>query len=222
MTRCTLKVSRDIMINLYLHTTSAPFTDFSDQLNKLPIAIQKHILKRKQKRKRDVSLRGYLLLQKALLKGFGTELKQLTFLQSGKPIIRNQNIHFNISHSGNLVGVAISKTGTIGLDIEKFRKFKNIDSAFAFFSKLEQKAILTSDSPDKKLIELWSKKEAFIKTTGGQMFDMSNHTDVRFLTTNWKGKDYFFHAIPKFADYEIWITSSFPTKNILINLVDCL
>jgi 4'-phosphopantetheinyl transferase len=208
------------MINLYLHTSSIPVTDFSSQLCKLPQTVQKHILKRKQKSKRDISLRGYLLLQKALLKDFSTELNPLTFLASGKPVIVNQNIHFNISHSGNLVGVAISRTGTLGLDIEKFRKIKKIESSFAFFSKVEQKAILTAEFPDKKLIELWSKKEALIKAVGGEMFEMSNYTDIRFSTTTWAEESYYFHAVPTSFDGEIWITSSFPVKKIITTQVE--
>ena len=204
------------MIHLYLHSTLCPILDFSEKLNKLPLTVQKHILRRKQKIKKEISLRGYVLLQKALQKDFGIELDQLTFLPSGKPVIKDQNIFFNISHSGNLVGVAISRSGTIGLDIEKFRKFEKIESSFAFFSKVEQQAILDAELPDEKLIELWSKKEAFVKAIGGEMFEMSNYTDVRFSTTFWIREPYYFHSIPTKFKGQIWLTSSFPTKNIHI------
>ncbi len=210
------------MINLYLHSISSPLSNFEQQLAKLPAPIQNHILKRKRKSKQEISLSGYLLLQKALQKDFGRTLDQVTFLDSGKPVFEGEPIHFNISHSGNLVGVAISKKGLLGLDMEQFRKFKNIEAAFSFFSKVEQEAILLADFPEQKLIEFWSKKEAFIKALGGQMFDMAGNTDVRFLSTSWRNETYFFYPIEQNFDGFIWIASSFSTNNIVITQVENL
>ena len=210
------------MINLYLHTITAPLSNFEQQLAKLPTTIQSHILKRKRKSRKEISLRGYLLLQKALQKKFGMKLDQVTFLDSGKPVFEGEPIHFNISHSGNLVGVAISKKGVLGLDIEQFRKFKKIEASFSFFSKVEQEAILSADFPEQKLIEFWSKKEALIKALGGQMFDMAGDTDVRFSSTSWLNETYFFYPIQQKFDGFIWVASSFSTNNIVVTQIENL
>ena len=167
-------------------------------------------------------MRGYLLLQHALQEDFGINLEGVMFLDSGKPILKGQSIHFNISHSGNLVGVAISKIGVLGLDIEQYRKFEKVESAFSFFSAVEQKAILNAEMPNRKLIEFWSKKEALVKAVGGQMFDMSALTDIRHSSTSWLGLTYFLYTIQHEYDNYIWIASSFPCNNITTKQVKSL
>lgn len=202
-------------MNLYLHTINTPLDNFDRSLERIPSFIQRRILRKKQQKKRDSSLIAYLMLQQALLNDFGLKLGQMEYLDSGKPVFTQEDIHFNISHSHNLVGVAISKAGRLGLDIEGFRKFENVQSAFSFFSLVEQKAILDDENPDWKLIEFWSKKEALVKAVGGQMFDMAAHTDIRFSTTTWKNEKFHFHHIPHPFDGFIWIASSFSTNTIV-------
>jgi phosphopantetheinyl transferase len=203
------------MIHLYLYRLSSPVPDLGSRTNTLPLVLRQHILKKKQKHKREISLLGYLLLQKALREDFNAGLGQIKILASGKPVLENKNFHFNISHSGNIVGVAISKKGPVGFDIQQFREFDKIESSFAFFSKAEQEAILAAELPKRKLIELWSKKEAFVKAVGGQMFEMSAHTDISSSFSIWSGGTYFFHPLPIKFDGYAWLASSFPINKIL-------
>lgn len=202
------------MINLYFSTPLSNPLYF----NKLPLAIQQRIARRK--RNKNLSITGYYILQQVLERDFGVDLKNLSFLPSGKPILEGQEIHFSISHSQNLVGVAISRVGEIGLDIESFRKFERIDAAFSFFSSVEQDYILAAPQPERTLIELWSKKEALIKAMGSQMFDDAAKTDVRLVTTNYKEQFFFFTPI-KIANHhifhgEIWLASSFPVDKFIV------
>lgn len=209
------------MLYLFLHPVTSLSNTFDQLLEQLPIVIQNRILKKKQQKKRESSLLGYILLQRALIQHFDTNLEAITFLSSGKPILKlnNQALSFNISHSKNLVGVVLGKGADLGLDIEAFRKFEKVESAFSFFSQVEQKAILAASDPDWKLIELWSKKEALVKAVGGKMFDMAAYTDVRFDITSWKGNNYQLSCI----DYEfegfIWVASSLSIENITIKIV---
>lgn len=178
------------------------------------------ILRRKQQKKRDTSLQGYCLLQQALQEDFGTSLDEITFLKSGKPVFQGQSIFFNISHSGNLVGVVISTLGVVGLDIEQFRRFEKVETAFSFFSQVEQEVIIAAANPQRKLIEFWSKKEALVKAVGGRMFDMASLTDVRFSKTSWKKNIYFFYQVQHDFDGFIWVASSFSSANITTNTVE--
>jgi 4'-phosphopantetheinyl transferase len=181
----------------------------------LPLILRQHILRKKNKHKKEISLIGYLLLQKVLREDFDTGLGQIKILTSGKPVLKNKSFHFNISHSGNIIGVAVSKKGPIGLDIQQFRGFEKIESSFSFFSKTEQEAILAAERPKRKLIELWSKKEAFVKAVGGQMFEMSAHTNICSSFSTWSGCTYFFHPLPIKFDGYAWLASSFPVNEIL-------
>ena len=209
------------MLYLFLY----PFTNitepFDQLLEQLPVIIQDRIRKKKQQKKRECSLLGYILLQRALIQYFDTNLEAITFLSSGKPILqlKDRSLSFNISHSKNLVGVVIGEGNTLGLDIEAFRKFDKVESAFSFFSSVEQKAILTAQNSDWKLIELWSKKEALIKAIGGRMFDMAAHTDVRFENTLWEGNTYKLSRIDYDFEGFIWVASSLSIDNISIKNV---
>ena len=205
------------MIKIYF---SKPLNT-SSSLHKLPLVLQQHIAKRKQKHKQLLSLTGYWMLQQVLEKDFGTTLASLVFWDSGKPVLNGQDIYFSISHSKNLVGLAISTLGNIGLDIEPFRKFEKIESAFSFFSKAEQDFILATPQPERSLIELWSKKEALIKALGSQMFDDASKTDVRFSTGTCVGQHFFFKSIFAGTQYdfdgEIWVAASFPIDKVHID-----
>jgi len=210
------------MTNLYLQPNVAPIPDIDHYLALLPASIQARILRRKQKTKRDTSLQGYLLLQQALREDFNTDLNQIKFLQSGKPVFQGQPLFFNVSHSGNLVGVAISRAGVLGLDIEQFRRFEKVETSFSFFSEVEQAAILAAKNPQRKLIEFWSKKEALVKAVGGRMFDMAALTDVRDTKTTWKNDTFFFYQIQHEFDGFIWVASSFSSPNITTKILEFL
>lgn len=212
------------MIYLFLHPTTVPIDHFDELIEQLPLVLQQRILKKKQQRKRESSLLGYILLQRVLEHYFEASLETITFLSSGKPILKlaNQSLSFNISHSNNLVGLVIGEKDTLGLDIEAFRKFETVESSFSFFSPVEQDAILAASDSDWKLIEFWSKKEALVKAVGGRMFDMAAYTDVRFETAVWEGKTYQFSCINYDFKGFIWLAYSLPVCNIIVKNVQDL
>jgi phosphopantetheinyl transferase len=212
------------MLYLFLHPAIDLTNRFDELIEELPLVIQERILRKKQRKKRESSLLGYILLQRMLEHYFDANLETITFLSSGKPILKltNQSLSFNISHSNNLVGLVIGDESSLGLDIEAFRKFENVESSFSFFSPVEQAAILAASDSDWKLIEFWSKKEALVKALGGQMFDMAAYTDVRFETTVWEGKKYQFHRINYDFKGFIWVAASAPICNVIVKKVQDL
>lgn len=83
----------------------------------------------------------------------------------GKPFISNiPNIHFNISHTNNVLVVAFSKSN-IGIDVEKINSF-NFKIAERFFTVPERNYIINNSNQNLAFYEIWTKKEAYIKFTG--------------------------------------------------------
>lgn len=77
----------------------------------------------------------------------------------------NQDIHFNISHSGNwiVVGFGISE---IGIDVEKMEEI-DLSGVASFFTKEEQ-LFLTADRKNRLIdfYKIWTAKESYMKYTG--------------------------------------------------------
>lgn len=113
---------------------------------------------------KKLSILSEIVLKKAL-----TDLKiksdiELTYNQYQKPYLKNNEIYFNISHSGEYVICAISND-EVGCDIELI---KDIDMKIAnkFFNDNEYKAIINSNSQLDTFYRIWTLKESFMKNLG--------------------------------------------------------
>lgn len=117
---------------------------------------------------------GDILLRYALLNANNDLSKvSLCYSEYGKPSIKNGNIHFNLSHSKNLIVLGIAKQ-ELGIDILCERRI-NEDFIRFFFSKEEQ--IYLDDLTGEKSDYYWNAlcyKEAYIKRIGGQIIDLKN------------------------------------------------
>lgn len=82
----------------------------------------------------------------------------------GKPALRSGEFEFNISHSGDLVAVAVSDM-PLGLDIQT-PKPCNIRLAIRFFSADEAAALEQSTDKGAYFTKLWCCKESYIKALG--------------------------------------------------------
>jgi len=95
--------------------------------------------------------------------------------QNKKPLLNaNDNLHFNISHSGDWILIAISDF-PVGVDVEK------IDDDFSYqevlslnFSKEEIEFIENSKHPRNNFYLLWTRKEALMKATAKGIDDKLN------------------------------------------------
>lgn len=85
--------------------------------------------------------------------------------QHGKPIIENAGLHFNISHSNDMVVVAICKKASLGIDIQLEKRFSS-KLLPKVFTDSEQEAFKTSPNQSSFFFDIWSKKEAAVKATG--------------------------------------------------------
>lgn len=99
---------------------------------------------------------------------------------SGKPWLvseegvdeQGDKLHFNLTHTERLLGVAVSRGGLVGLDAEsssRLTKFNPVDLARRRFSTREF-AVLTGfenlAEQTRLFIRLWCLKEAYVKATG--------------------------------------------------------
>ena len=83
--------------------------------------------------------------------------------EHGKPYFKNlPDFHFNISHSTDILAVAISD-GKVGIDIEKLRT-PDLRIAKRFCE--DEQAYVTETDPKNRFFEVWTKKEAYLKYKG--------------------------------------------------------
>lgn len=95
---------------------------------------------------------------------------RVTRTGTGKPVI-TQGIHFNVSHSGDLILMAISDERAVGVDVERKRDVHRVDALLGrWLSTEEQKEFSQlrgrGVSPSDAFLRLWSLKEARLKALG--------------------------------------------------------
>lgn len=89
---------------------------------------------------------------------------------TGKPVL-TEGIHFNVSHSGDLILLAISDTRAVGVDVERRREVDRVaalvsrwlsDAERRDFDRLCERGASSSDA----FLRVWSLKEARLKALG--------------------------------------------------------
>jgi len=115
------------------------------------------------------SLLGELLARRLLATGLKIDSKEVIFEvgPNGKPaLLGKNNLHFNISHSGQWVVCAIAHV-PVGVDVERLRPV-NPGLAQRFFTPQEFSMLqeLPVDERTARFIELWTLKESFLKAIG--------------------------------------------------------
>ena len=128
-----------------------------------------YILKTTEKNKKAVSKIAYDFVCNLAMKKLKINQKpRLTCESSGKPFFEDYpNFHFNISHSENLIAVAVADS-PVGVDIEKKRD-ANLKIAQRFFTEEEKNFVKDSDS----FFYVWTRKEALLKKMGEGLKDIS-------------------------------------------------
>jgi 4'-phosphopantetheinyl transferase len=87
----------------------------------------------------------------------------------GKPMLVGGALHFNLSHSGDQMLIAVSPDHQVGIDVEHIHSIENIDRIVQdFFAPREIEAFLGLPETHKQaaFFATWARKEAFIKALG--------------------------------------------------------
>lgn len=100
----------------------------------------------------------------------------------GKPSLKTDYnyppIHFNISHSGDILILAFSMNASIGIDVEIVRNISELNGVINMAcTDFEQETIknLKRSEQNNHFLKLWTSKEAFIKAIGlGLSFPLKN------------------------------------------------
>lgn len=112
---------------------------------------------------------------------------QFDYLKNGKPFIKESNIEFNLSHSGDWGLLAIGQNEALGIDIEFFSSRPYQGIAEELFSEEECMALKELPKTAKTLgfFHIWAQKEAFIKASGlGLSYPTKTFTVPHVIPTN--------------------------------------
>lgn len=111
------------------------------------------------------------LLRKVLARYTGRAADQLIFLhtEKGKPYLPQDDIHFNLSHSGHWALLAVGSAGQIGVDIEAMHATRDLSGIAENYYHPREFAQLQTLDPAAQAVyfyQLWTLKEAFLKAIG--------------------------------------------------------
>ncbi len=116
---------------------------------------------------KKLSLYAEIAVKLIIAKELKIDYKKISIVvdELGKPYIENErNINFNISHAKNIIVIGISNN-SIGVDIE-FECINGTKIAERFFTRKEYEYIKENVNPGEAFLEIWTKKEAYIKCSG--------------------------------------------------------
>lgn len=135
---------------------------------------------------RDAYVVAHGMLRR-ILSGYcdGQSAEELVFTvgEYGKPALEHSTIEFNLSHSGDYALLAVSRGGSVGVDIERWNaEIEHLDLAHHCFSPAERRALQGLDAVKEELVggffAAWSRKEAYLKARGDGVAHGLDHFDV--------------------------------------------
>jgi 4'-phosphopantetheinyl transferase len=82
--------------------------------------------------------------------------------QHGRPLLPGTGLHVSVSHSGELVAVALTSSGLVGVDVEAVRTIDFAAIARAVCTPAERLHVRA----EADFFTVWTRKEAVLKATG--------------------------------------------------------
>ena len=124
---------------------------------------------KKLQSERSLSIAGEMLARSGISEITGSDPDSIAFArdENGKPYATSENIHFNVSHSGEYAVCAVT-ANPVGIDIEKVREV-NPDLTKKFCTEKELGYVFSNDNKEEicfRLISIWTLKEAYFKCLG--------------------------------------------------------
>ena len=138
----------------------------------------------------------------------------ITYADSGKPILQNHSRHLSISHSKSMVGILLSTNPYAGLDIENTNR--SIDKvAKRFLGEKELHHLNDTTSTIGRII-LWCAKEAIFKAVNESNIRFSTQIYIESVNSNGsidahfysekENIDFTLHYIEKEEHIAVWTT----------------
>jgi 4'-phosphopantetheinyl transferase len=117
-------------------------------------------------KRRFLAARGFLREILGLYLAINPEKVEFIYSERGKPSI-NAQLQFNLSHSEEMAVYGLTTGGRIGVDLEKMRSMKDLNSLTKrFFCAEEHELIAKSQEKETLFFQLWTAKEAYLKAVG--------------------------------------------------------
>lgn len=155
-------------------------------------------------------------LQKANISDYNIVLGQ-----NGKPYLKNGDIYFNLSHSGEMA-VCVIAPFEVGCDIE-LAATPNMKIAKRFFTDEEYSDIIASTDSEDRFYRYWTLKESFIKATGYGMkmpldaFSINLNGNIT-VNQNIDSRDYCFREIGGIDNYRCAVCGLQDLGNMVISV----
>lgn len=129
------------------------------------------------------SLGAQLLLNKILKERFLLDLNKIEYIynENFKPYLKDIPIYFSITHSNNIVCLAVEKYTEIGIDLELIKKHNTCVAKKIMNDKeyeIYQKIKTFNDEQNNYFYELWTKKESYVKRYGTSITINPKNIDI--------------------------------------------
>lgn len=189
-------------------------------LRGLPGSLRTTVAQSQRWQDRQASLLGKLLLKEWLMRnGYGRDcLGLLTCNEYGRPQI-DENIDFNISHSGGYVVCAVSDEGKVGVDIEEIKPIE-IEDFKASLPPAQWAAISGSKHPCTTFFAYWTKYESVIKADGRGLSIPFKDIHLNHDTALLNDRVWFLKKMPTDSDYICHIAVNQEISDLVVESVE--
>jgi 4'-phosphopantetheinyl transferase len=130
------------------------------------------------------------------------------------PPFEHTGLHFNLSHTEDLVAMAVCRHVRVGIDVEKLAPV-SLAVADRFFSAAEVSELraLPAGAQPRRFMQLWTLKEAYLKAIGTGLAGGLGRMSFLFATTG----DFHFER-PEDADAARWQFYQYTSGSHLLGL----
>lgn len=191
----------------------------------MPPRIRESILRYRRWQDRQATLFGKLLLLGALRKQFRDygmqRFNSLALSRYGRPFVPG-GPGFNISHSGNMVVLAVTHRGTVGIDIEKIRSV-NLDDFSGQVPEVDSlRGIADPDHANRLFFDCWTRREAVLKGCGKGLMASLAHVVFRGDGAFCCGTSWFIKKLFLDDGYSCHVATDQPLEHVQIERVNLM
>lgn len=132
-----------------------------------------HRLLRPEDQRDAIASRATLRLLLAHYAAIDARTLVLTRGEHGKPSLPSSELHFNLSHTGNLAVFAFARHIELGIDVEHVRATGDLDDVAAQNFAPAERDALRAMPPEDRVVAFyrcWTRKEALLKAEGSGLF----------------------------------------------------
>jgi 4'-phosphopantetheinyl transferase len=138
------------------------------------------------KREQSAVARGTLRELLAEYTGIAARELEFEYEEKGRPFLADGSLAtaFNVTHSGDLALIAVTREGVIGVDVERIDpKVELLAIGERFFSATEHAQLSACSEEDRPLafFRCWTRKESYLKARGTGLTTPLDQFDVTLL-----------------------------------------